>query len=116
MSQAKKDRFLEVYPKIGTVRAASEAAGISYRTFYRWLEADDNFAAEFAHAKEAAADRLEEALIERAMERSDVAAIFILKGLRPDKYRERQAVRHEGGVNVAPVKVTVERVEAPAKE
>ncbi len=37
-----KERFLEVYPKVGTVSAAAKEIGVTRQTIHNWLK-DDNF-------------------------------------------------------------------------
>lgn len=105
--QPKKQRaFLAAYAELGTVLHAAEAAGINRCTHNAWL-ADPVYAEAFEEAKEAAAERLEREAIRRAVEGvekpvyqggqmvgtireySDTLLIFTLKGLRPEKYRER---------------------------
>jgi len=75
---------------------------------YRWLEADLEYASAVESVKEGAVDRLEQEAYRRAVEGvreptgwykgmpggyiqkySDTLAIFLLKGLRPDKYADR---------------------------
>lgn len=75
------------------------------RTHYDWLKADQTYALQVADAAEEAADNLEWELLTRARDRledsevpegkkrirgSDLLLIFLLKGLRPWKYRDNQ--------------------------
>ena len=117
----KKRAFLHAYAKSGTVKAAAEAVGLSRRMHYHWMKADPAYAAAFAEAQEQAADTIEAELVRRAVEGveepvhyrgqrvdmvrkySDVLLIFLLKGLRPEKYRDNYnpAVFKAGGnINV----------------
>lgn len=70
----------------------SEAAKVidySRSTPYRWAEKDPEFNAKWRDIAEAFADSLEDRMVSRAWEGSDVLMIFFLKALRPEKYRER---------------------------
>lgn len=95
MSQQKKDRFLEAYAETGTVTHAATRAGIDRRTHYRWLQDDENYAEAFASAEQSVVDMLEGEAIRRATEGSDTLLIFLLKGLRPERYKERAHVTSE---------------------
>lgn len=68
--------------------AACRAAGIGRTTWYDWVNEDPEFARALAHAEEEAADSLEAAARQRALNGSDVMTIFLLKGLRPEKFRD----------------------------
>ena len=90
---------------LGLIHSTCACAKISTNTFYRWLHEDPAFAAEVKLAKEHAIERLENRLDQAALNAKNpnvVAAIFRLKGLRPDLYRER----HE---------ITLSRVEREAR-
>ena len=91
----------------GNVTRACEAVDISRFTAYSWRDDDPVFAAEWERAKEAGIDALEDEARRRAFEGtgkpvfhqgiqcgtiqeySDTLTIFLLKGARPEKYRER---------------------------
>ena len=106
ITQAKRAAFLVAYVQLGTVLHAAEAAGIERKTHYNWL-ADPVYAAAFAEAEDKAIDALEKEARRRAIEGtekpvyqggklvgtireySDTLLIFLLKGARPQKYRER---------------------------
>jgi hypothetical protein len=107
--------FLLAYANTGNVRAACEAAKVHRRTHYKWLE-DPAYSAQFEDAKVDATDALEREARRRALEGvlepvfqigekvgsirkfSDTLLIFLLKGLKPDTYRERVDTRHSGNV------------------
>lgn len=115
----KKRAFLAAFALTGNVLVASETAGVPRRTIYEWRRADPEFAAAMDLAREEACDRLEEEARRRAydgteepvfgrVERdrdgqvgtvqkySDTLLIFLLKGNKPEKFRER--VEHSGRV------------------
>lgn len=126
LSHPKKRAFIAVYPAVGTISAAADAAGINRHTHYVWLKDDPEYAAAFADAEEKAADRLENEAIRRAVEGtvkpvfhqgaecggireySDTLLIFLLKGLRPEKYRERYDYRGEMKAEICEVKVAID--------
>lgn len=107
-------RFLQGYGAIGTVTAAAEHAGVSRRQHYRWVKGDADYATDFGHAREEAADRLEQEARRRAVagveepvyyqgevvghvrKHSDTLLIFLLKGAKPNVYRERHQHQHDG--------------------
>ena len=107
----KKRGFLAAFRETGNVRLACEAAEVGRSSHYRWLDEDPEYREGFGLAKEDAADILEAEAKRRAVEGveeptgwykgvpggyvrrySDVLLIFLLKGLRPEVYRERMEV------------------------
>lgn len=100
--RATKQRiFLEIFREQGNVKASCKAAGVARRTFYSWRKVDDAFKVQLEDAQEEAADTLETEAWERATGEggkrpSDTLLIFLLNGLRPDKYVRR--VHHSGKV------------------
>jgi hypothetical protein len=93
-ADAQKARALARYREVGTVRGACHAAGIGRRTWYNWLEEDRRFASLVQEARDDVADELEEEASRRAKAQngSDKLLIFLLKALRPSKYRENVKV------------------------
>lgn len=89
ISHVKKRVFLAAFAMTGNVSRAAHQATIDRRTHTNWLQQDGVYAEAFAHAKEHAADYLEEVARGRAVKISDTLLIFLLKGLRPEIYRER---------------------------
>ncbi len=94
------------------MRLACEVAKVGRSSHYRWLEEHLEYREAFELAKECAADVLEAAAYRRAVtgwdepvgwyrgeaggmvrKYSDVLLIFLLKGIRPEKYRDRMEVR-----------------------
>ena len=105
----KKAAFLEALRHTGNITKAAEVANCSRTNHYNWLKADTSGEYEMAYrdAIEHAVDELETEARRRAIEgdeepifdktgreigsrvrRSDVLLIFLLKGARPDKYRD----------------------------
>ena len=108
----------------GSVTRACEAVDIARMTAYRWRDEDPAFAADWDRAKAAGLDALEDEALRRAFEGydkpivhqgvitdtvreySDTLAIFLLKGGKPEKYRDN--VRQEiSGPNGAPLPLLV---------
>jgi transposase-like protein len=127
----KKRAYLLAFSICGNVTLAAKAAGVDRSMVYKWRNGvagrpndhgDEAFRTAETIAKEMAADRLEEEAWRRAVDGvdepvgfyrgepgawvkrySDTLLIFLLKGLRPEKYRERY--EHSGGDKPIPVMV-----------
>jgi hypothetical protein len=61
-----------------------------WRMHWIWLEKDPVYAAAVKKARDIAGDMLEAEAHRRAFGGSDLLTIFLLKGAKPAKYRERQ--------------------------
>lgn len=83
------DKFLELLATTGNISASAEGAGVSRSAVYDRLATDAAFRARVDEAKEESVDRLEAIARKRAEESSDTLMIFLLKALRPERYRER---------------------------
>lgn len=116
--------FLANLAESGVARTAAEAAGVDNRTPHRLRERDPEFAAAWEAALDQAADLLEREAIRRARDGwdepvfgsrggtggvgtvgvirkySDTLLIFLLKGARPEKYRERFDQKVSGSIDV----------------
>lgn len=111
--------FLAALSELGNVKAAVEEAGVSRAFVYEERNRDAEFARAWESALETAADVMEREAFRRAVEGvdepvfspkgfkvgtvrkySDTLLIFLLKGARPEKYRERQDVAHSGSIQV----------------
>lgn len=87
----KKRRFLlAIANEVWTLAEAAEIAEIHITSHYFWMK-DPDYAAAFRAAEEMRGNRLEDVVYQRAAKSSasDTLAIFLLKGQKPDKYRER---------------------------
>jgi hypothetical protein len=117
--QRKKQRaFLTAYATCGVISRAAEAAGIARQTHYDWMNNDPEYVEAFKQAEEEAAESLEAEARRRALEGweepvyykgrvvgsvrkySDTLLMFMLKGAKPEKYKERAEVKHEGEISV----------------
>ena len=121
----KKRAFLAAYAECGNVTHAAELAGVSRRSHVDWMK-DPAYVEAFRAAEDQAADKLEKEARRRAIEGlerikfgrngeplvnphtgqpytareySDTLLIFLLKGIRPEKYREnvRQEITGKDG-------------------
>src|SRR6185369_10055545 len=99
--------FLAAYAEVGNVAEAAKLARITRQTAYRHKSTDPVFAKMWAEAEQEAADSLEREAWRRATEGtdepvfykgekcgaikrySDNLLMFLLRGARPEKYRER---------------------------
>lgn len=115
-SVAAQQRFLKAFVKVGNVSLAAKSAKIRRQTHYEWLERDaadgvadhpDSYAKAYAEAEAVAIDLLEGEAVRRAKDGvlepvfqggkrvgsirrySDTLLIFLLKGRKPEMYRER---------------------------
>jgi hypothetical protein len=95
-----KKKALDGYVETGTVTGACRVARISRTTFYEWLKKDPKFAKQYEHAKEQVGDLLEEEALKRAYGGDHTLIIFLLKGLKPEKYGDKQALEHGGSVTI----------------
>jgi hypothetical protein len=103
----KKRAFLAAYSETGNISKSAEIAEIDRSTHYEWLNTDADYKEAFEQAHEVAGDRLEQEARRRAVEGveepvfykgeevgtirkySDPLLIFLLKGAKPEKYKER---------------------------
>lgn len=110
----KEEKFLTVLTETGgNVSRACVAIKVGRRTVYEWRASDEVFARMWDEAVEQGLDDLEQEARRRAFdgtskpvfyqgqecgviqEYSDTLMIFLLKGGRPEKYRERIDHKHE---------------------
>ncbi|HKJ73747.1 MAG TPA: hypothetical protein VKA19_06480 [Alphaproteobacteria bacterium] len=133
LSQKKRRAFLEVLSRTGKVVAAARAVGYRDSAFLRRVRNnDEEFAKEWDDALEAAADRLEDEAVRRAVEGvykpvyykgsvvgyeigySDQLLMFLLKGARPKKFADRKHIEGEinGKIGVALLPMTAPSIES----
>ena len=122
ITHPRKRAFLAAYAECGNVTTAAELSKVRRSTVYLWRESDPAFVEAMAAAEEQAADLLEQEARRRAhagvdepvfykgdecgvvRRYSDTLLIFLLKGARPEKYRERIS-QEIGGPGGGPVEV-----------
>ncbi len=124
--------FLSVLAESGNIRLSCQAAAVDRSTAYRLRSSDETFLAEWEQAQEEAADLLEQEARRRAHDGwdepvfgsmgqglgsgeigavrkySDTLLIFLLKGARPEKYRERHEVMGKDGAPLFKVYVGID--------
>ncbi len=123
--------MLAALAETGNVSKAAEAAGVGRTTHYLWAREDPEYARAADSAMETAADVLEEEARRRAHDGvdepvfyqgevcgtvrkySDTLLIFLLKGAKPDKYRERTSVVVEDPVKALAKLLGVQPEEIP---
>jgi hypothetical protein len=106
--------FLAGFLQTGRITKAAELAGIHYTTHFNWMKRSKAYAEAFEEAKRIAGDLAEDEIYRRAFEGydhpvtykgkikahykafSDILAMFFLKGLRPEKYRDSSPIPVNG--------------------
>ena len=102
IQHARQRALLLVYAQSLQVSKACQHAGVSRPLHYHWLKHDPTYAAAFAEAQQLGATWLEDVAIERATtgdKPSDVLLIFLLKGAKPEKYRD--SGKHEDRTDIS---------------
>lgn len=116
--------FLKAYRTSGSVQQSAKVVRIARRTHYLWIEKDERYRAEFEEAQREYIDSLEQEVDRRAFHGidtpvfyqgvqvatvkhySDQLAMFRLRALAPERYRERSQVdvkanvQHSGQVTL----------------
>lgn len=92
----KRTDFLNALREVPNVGAACRRVHCSRTTVYNLRKEDPTFAAEWDEAIEDGLDELESVAASRAIDKSDLLMIFLLKGYRPEKFRERMDVTSAG--------------------
>jgi hypothetical protein len=120
----KKAAFLAAYAATCTVTKAAEAAKIHRATHYDWLRTDPEYKAQFEQTQVQVVQALEDEAIRRAYhgtrrpvtvagkrelvtDYSDTLLIFLLKGARPQKYRDN--VHVDGSLAVGAIEQAIVR-------
>lgn len=91
MKQHWQKAFLTALENTGSVTAAAEAAKIGCCNAYQHKRNDRAFSKLWDEALDVSADTLEDEARKRAFNGSDVLLMFLLKGIRPQKWRESRA-------------------------
>ena len=102
VTAAKLSAFLTALSQTLSVREACQIADVGVSTVYRHRSKNRRFRRLWDDAQEAAIQRLEDALYQRALAKDTVAGIFLLKGARPEKYRDNVAVT---GADGGPIRI-----------
>lgn len=108
-----KKKLLKELERVPIVELACQRVGISRSTFYRWLEADDEFSENVAASLEKGVDKVndmaESKLITSIKENKHPAIVFWLRNNHP-KYqpRSKSTLRKRSMWERQPVKAIVE--------
>lgn len=112
LAHPQKVAFLVAYANCGVVTMACQAAEVGRRTHYHWLKNDADYRIAFDEANEMAIELMESEARKRATigwnepvfhmgavcghkrKFSDNLLMFMLKGAKPEKYRDR--IEHTG--------------------
>ncbi len=88
---ATKEAFLEAFIEhLGDTEAARKAVKVSKRQFYEWLD-DDEFREKLDRYRARLAEEIEAEAFRRALTKgSDQLIANLLKGLRRDRYGDRE--------------------------
>src|SRR4051794_34673123 len=113
-----RGKFLEALASGLSIAGAAAEAGVDRTTPYKWRDDDPEFAKAWTVAYDAGTDRLEDEALRRATvgterpvfqtgqlvgktrEYSDLLLIFLLKGRRPEKFRDNSKLELSGNVTL----------------
>lgn len=111
-------KFLQLLSNSANVTGSAAAAGLTRSMLYEWRDADPEFAKRWDEAVERGNDALEDEAVRRGRdgyekpvfqqgrevgrirEYSDTLLIFMLKGRRPDKFRDNVRTEITGHVTL----------------
>jgi len=92
------DIFFSVLEQTGNITTACAGSGIARKTIYNYINSDPEFKTRVDDAKETAIEHLEGIALERARGGSDVLLMFLLKSLRPERYRDNPKYINQNNV------------------
>ena len=128
----KDEKFLAHLAATADVTASAKAAGYSRRSVYEWKETDEVWRDRWEEAWHMGVDALEEEALRRGVEGvlepvwyngeivghrrkySDNLLMFMLKGRRPETFRDNASIEHSGQTG-APLDFTVSFVSSISK-
>ena len=93
-----KKRFLARLEQGNAPGVAAKLAYVSHSAVYGWKQDDQQFAADWEAAIQIGVDKVETALVKRAIKSSDQAAIAYLKAYRPERYARKDGADQHGNV------------------
>lgn len=109
-----KDKFLDELREIPNVTRACRRLSLTRRLVYNHRNDDPDFKQAWDEALEEGIEHLEEVAQERAVDKSDILLMFMLKGAKPETYRERFD-HTSGGAPIATNPITVVEVHLAAE-
>ena len=113
ISDVKKRAFLAAFSRCGSLSKAAKRAKVDRRTHYNWLKDDPWYVQGFRQAVIEAGDSLQDKLTEIAFEGNVTAAIFLLKGLKPETFRDR--MEQTNLLEIDPDKLTTRQLDVIAE-
>lgn len=109
--------ILEALEEKPSFRSAVRKARIAWSTFAQWRKDDPDFARRCEEARERGYEALEDNLAEVSLDpkhpQAITASIFLLKGARPQRYRDRVTNEHTGPDGQALTIVFRDRADGP---
>ena len=109
----KKEAFLRAYRKLGGKYTAAESIGVAPSTIWRWEKDDEKFRNDILDVEELDTEELEAKARERAVEKSDLLTMFLLKKRKPE-YRDNSSLEISGKGG-GPIEVSVINYAGAAK-
>lgn len=103
-----KEKFLDELREVPNVARACRVLGLTRRLVYNHRRDDEIFRADWDDALEEGVESLEAIALERAADKSDILLMFMLKGAKPETYRERYDHTSAGQPLAAPGITVVE--------
>ena len=89
-----KQAFLVAYGEHETLVTAAKVTGLGRRTIYNWRRDDPEFDEAFGTIRETLIEVLERSVYQQALDGDIQAAMFMLKAMRPEVYRDRYEIRN----------------------
>jgi hypothetical protein len=113
LAEEMKRALLQHYAACGTIKGACDAVGIHTRLAYTWKVKDPDFSKKWDEITTGSVlAHLEQVAIERAMEKSDLLIMFLMKSMNRKRYDDRQAVAPRDNE----LRVVFEGVKAPVPD
>jgi hypothetical protein len=115
-----QERFAEAYIEAqGIVKSAAKKAGVPYSTARLWLKTKP-FQQYLDKLKQDRLEALEAVAVKRAIDKSDMLLIFMLKSLAPEKYddaiRQRKYAEQHGASAEDAIPTKLVLVQGPIPE
>lgn len=88
--------FLRTYEETGIIRRGAEAAKVTPKTIWEWREKYPKFAEAFDSVAKIVVEMLQDAAVERALQKSDALLQFILAAKMPEVYGPRTRMELTG--------------------
>lgn len=103
LTPERRAAFLAVLAEGDSVTSACRVIGVARQSIYALRGRDEEFAKDWDDAIEEGTDILEDAARKRAVDGSDTLMIFLLKGRRPNKYRDNAKLEVDVKTDIAAI-------------